>query len=183
MPKEQREPSPCGCLSGSADIITAAWFKIMQAADYEKMLLAATTWQLAVNSDINELLAIACTIRNWVVPRYGVQRLPMNGKAYFKSYSEAAETFLALYPTRPLPAITEPALIDQDDGLLVMIDGVYDCTTLDLTSSRAFPGGARYFGRGAIGTHRVQGPYRDEVLQHQDIHPLIGTFGSQQFYA
>jgi hypothetical protein len=155
----------------------------MQAADYEKALLVAASWQLALNNDVNELLAIACCIRNWVVPRYGVPRLPdpRLGKLYYSSYSEAIESFLQLYPYRSLPAINEPGLIDPDEGLLVKIEQVYDCTLNDVTSSRAFAGGARYFAR--AGRHSSDDWFGKEILAHQqDAHPLIGTFGSQQFY-
>jgi hypothetical protein len=154
----------------------------MQTADYEKGLLVATSWQLAINNDVNELLAIACTIRNWVVTRFGVPRRPdaRFGKLYYSSYSEACESFLQLYPIRSLPAINEPGLVDPDEGLLMRIDGVYDCALVDVTSSRAFPGGARYFTR----AHRHDGDwFHSEVALQPEIHPLIGTFGSQQFYA
>jgi hypothetical protein len=155
----------------------------MQSSDYEKALLVAASWQLACNNDVNELLAIACTIRNWVVPRYGVPRFPdvRFGKLYYPSYSEAVESFLQLYPIRSLPAANEPALIDPDEGLLVMIEGVYDCTLNDVTGSKAFPGGARYFARS--NRQHSDDWFGKEILAHQqDTHPLIGNFGSQQFY-
>ena len=154
----------------------------MRTEDYEKALLVAASWRLAMNNDVNELLAIACVVRNWVVPRYGAQRLPMEalGRVYYSSYSAAIEAFLSLYPVRVLPPITEAALVDPDEGMLLKVDGVYDCTLNDVTSSRAFPGGARYFGR--IGFIASDNWFAREVLAKQDVHPLIGNFGSQSFY-
>jgi hypothetical protein len=151
----------------------------MTQSEYERSILVAAAWKLGLNNDPNELLAIMCVIRNWVVPRYQAARSPMNGKIYFTSYSEAVQAFHDIYPARPLPAINEGALIDPVEGLLMKVDGIYDCSLIDVTSSRAFPFGARYFGRAA----NPSGWFKAEVLQHQDVHPLIGMFGSQSFYA
>ena len=151
----------------------------MTQSDYEKALLVAASWRLAKNNDVNEILAIACVIRNWVVPRFQARVFPMNGQAYFKSYSEAVDNFFSLYPLRAFPTINEAALIDPDEGILVKVDSVYDCTMVDMTSSRANPFGARYFGR----ANNPSAWFRSEVLERQDIHPLIGQFGSQAFHA
>jgi len=153
----------------------------LQTQEYEKALLVAAAWTLALNNDVNELLAIACTIRNWVVPRYQATRLPMNGKLYFVSYSEAVQNFHDVYPVRPLPIGNESGLVDPVEGLLAKIDGVYDCSLVDMTSSRAFPFGARYFIRAS--QRGLNEWIYQEVVSRQDVHPLIGTFGSQQFYA
>jgi len=153
--------------------------------EYEKGLLAQACWRLARNSDVNELVAIGCVIRNWVITRVrsiDARRTSWpgtsGGTVYFPGYAAAIAAFLDRYPLRPLPDVTEPALVDPAEGLLAQVDGVYSCSLPDLTSSRAFPGGARYFAR-------VTGApawFEAEILVRQDEHPLIGSFGSQQFY-
>jgi hypothetical protein len=151
----------------------------MTQADLEKGLLVIAAWRLAKSNDPNELLAIMSVIRNWVVPRYGVKVEPMVQETYYKSYSAAIADFFEIYPTRGLPAINEPALIDPVEGLLLKVDSCYSCDMVDTTSSRAFPGGARYFGRAASPTEWFQ----RTVLARQDVHPLIGSFGSVQMFA
>jgi hypothetical protein len=146
-------------------------------SDYEKGLLVMASWQLASSNNVNELLAIMCTIRNWVVPKYGFIGRPMVEKVYYPSYSEAIEEFLAIYPVREMPRVNEPALVDEVEGMLLKVDGIYDCTHLDVTSSRQAPYGARYFGRPGNKF------FESEVLQHQDVHPLIGSFGGSSFHA
>jgi hypothetical protein len=150
----------------------------MQQCEYEKALIVAAAWQLGKSNDINELVAIMCVLRNWVTPRYGAKVEPMQSKSYHASYSDAVAEFLNIYPVRPLPAVNEPALVDPVEGLLLKVDGLYDCSLVDLTSSRAFPVGARYFGRVAQATES----FNCMVLRRQDVHPLIGNFGSQSFY-
>lgn len=147
----------------------------MQLAEYEKGLIVAACWRLAKNNDVNELVAIGCCLRNWVIPRFGVERLPLNGKVYFDSYSEAVQQFFDLYPTRSFPSYNEPALVDQSEGLLLKVDSIYDCSLPDVTSSRSYPGGARYFMRSAHGNTMLE-----TVISQR---PLIGNFGSQSFYA
>lgn len=151
----------------------------MTQPEYEKALLVMASWRLALNNDVNELMAIACVIRNWVIPRYGAMVEPMLSKAYHLSYSDAIAEFLRVYPTREFPKINEGALVDPQEGMLLKVDEIYDCKLVDLTSSRSFPVGARYFGRVVNATDW----FRTTVLARQDVHPLIGTFGSQQFYA
>lgn len=145
----------------------------MTQADYEKGLLVMAAFKLAKSDDVNELLAIACTIRNWVVPRMN------RGQETYRTYSEAVANFLTAYPSRPLPDVFSPALIDPTDGLLARIDSVYDNSLVDITSSRSNPGGARYFG-----SARNPDPwFEKEIIQRQELHPLIGTWGAQSFYA
>lgn len=155
----------------------------MQLEEYEKAVLVATSWQVAKSADINELLAVACTIRNWVIPKHTFPgypiRVPMREKLYYQSYSEACEEFLSIYFIRGLPRANEPAIVDPDEGLLAKIDSIYDCTLPDMTSSSANPLGARYFNRGTDPTLWVY----TNIVQDQSRHPLIGTFGSMQFYA
>ena len=144
----------------------------MTQADYEKGLLVAATFRLAKSDDVNELLAISCVLRNLVVPRYGQV-------AEYPSYTDALTAVLEAYELRPLPRHDNPALIDPDEGLLGKIDSVYDNSLPDVTSSRTHPGGARYFGSAS----RPGGWFHSQVISRQDIHPLIGSWGAQQFYA
>lgn len=144
----------------------------MTAADYEKGLIVSATFRLAKTDDVNELLAIACVIRNLVVPRLGK-------RPEFSSYTEAIGEMLVAYDLRPLPRHDNPALVDPEDGLLLKVDAVYDCSLPDVTSSHAHPNGARFFGM----TRHPSGWFQAAILDRQDVHPLIGTFGSQQFFA
>lgn len=144
----------------------------MTAADYEKALIVQATFRLAKSDDVNELLAIACVIRNLVVPRLG--QVPE-----YPSYTAAIEEMLNAYELRPFPRHDNPALVDPDDGLLVKVDGVYDNSMPDFTSSRSHPGGARFF----CSARRPAAWFQSSILDRPDVHALIGSFGSQQFYA
>lgn len=146
----------------------------MTQADYEKALLVMVSWQLACSHDVNELLAIACVIRNWVVPRLG--EAPV-----YRTYSEACAYFLLAYQPRQMPEGNEPSLIDPDEGLMAKVDAVYDNSQLDVTSSQQHPRGARYFAR--VVSLQLPEWFKATVLDQQGKHPLIGTWGSQQFYA
>lgn len=150
----------------------------MQSSEYEKGLLVQASWRLSRSNDINELVAVACVIRNWVVPKLyqGVLRQPLVSALYHGTFTEAIKELYSAYPLRPLPNVDEPVLIDPSEGLLLAVDGVYDCSTPDATSSKAFPGGARYFAR--AGTPE----WMKEIIGRGE-HPLIGNFGSSQFYA
>lgn len=151
----------------------------MTQAEYEKGLIVMATWRLACNNDVNELVAIACVLRNWVVPRWGSTTEPMVSKPTHASYSDAVAEFLSIYPTREFPRVNEAALVDPVEGMLLKVDSLYDYSLVDLTSSRSHPAGARYFGRAS----KAGDWFKRTVLERQDVHPLIGTFGSQQFYA
>lgn len=131
------------------------------------------SFRLAQSNDVNELLAIACVIRNWVVGRFG------QGAETYRTYSEAINNFLTAYSTRQLPDSFVPALIDPSEGMLSRIDAIYNNTLADVTSSASQPGGARYFGN----ARNPDAWFKQEILARQDIHPLLGTWGSQQFYA
>lgn len=153
--------------------------KSMQASEYEKGLLVQAAWRLARSADVNELLALVCVVRNWVIPKTypGIVRQPLRSAVYHATFSEAVKELYELYPLRDLPRIDEPVLIDPSEGLLLAVDGLYDCSTPDQTSSKAYPGGARYFSR--MGTP----DWMKEIIGRPNEHPLIGSFGSQQFYA
>lgn len=144
----------------------------MTGADYEKGLIIAATFRLAKSDDVNELLAIACVIRNLVVPRLG--QTPE-----YPSYTDAVGELLSVYDLRPLPRHDCPALVDPEDGLLVKIDSVYDNSLPDITSSRTHPQGARFFCM----TRYPASWFKAAILDHQDQHILIGTFGAQQFFS
>ncbi len=139
----------------------------MQASEYEKGALVGACWRLSRTGDVNELLAIACTIRNWVVPRPGKT-------AVFKCYGDAVNYFLSTYPVRDLPTGNEPSLVDLNEGLLTHIDKVYDNTMPDITSSREFSGGAHSFGPSGAPPASVHNPAAEGEL--------IGMFGGQKFY-
>lgn len=146
----------------------------MTPAQFECGFLAETVWRLAKSNNTDELSAIACVIRNHVVPRMGQV-------ASFKSYSEACESFLITYPVRERPAMEETALISYPDGLLANIEIIYDCTFPDITATQAFPNGAKYFAR--VNALEDDDWRKIEIVGRQGIHPLIGTMGSQQFFA
>lgn len=144
----------------------------MTSADYEKGLLVSATFRLAKSDDVNELLAIACVIRNLVVPRLGLA-------PEYASYTDAIGEMLNAYELRPLPRHDNPALVDPEDGLLVKIDSVYDNSLPDITSSCAHVGGARFFGT----ARRPAAWFQAAIIDRPAEHPLIGTWGAQQFHA
>lgn len=137
----------------------------MTPATYETALLALRSWQSAKSDNIDEIMAIACTFRNRVI-RYG------------KSYTQVLEEAEI---NQSWPDIRHPALINPQNGILVQIEDVYKNITPDLTSNHLHKNGAIYFGR--VVDHQGTGDeFETKVLQHQDEHPLIGTFGVQQFF-
>lgn len=142
----------------------------MSPQDYEKAVLVTTVWRLARSNDPNELMAIACTIRNHIFPRPGQMQT-------YQSFSEACEDFLKLYPVREAPAMSEPALVSYPEGLLAVVDDIYSCRTPDLTATSTTPG-ARYFGRASELVNDTSHWMRTLIHSHQ----LLGTFGSQQFW-
>lgn len=141
----------------------------MFARDYEIALFANAVWRLAFSSEPMELLAVACTIRNYVVPRMGVEPT-------YASFSEACDDFLSNYPIRSGPKLDDPALVLPPDGLLCRINSVYDCSMQDVTSSQDNPKGARHFARviSLPSEHWLQG-----IIKTRE---LIGSFGAMQFY-
>jgi hypothetical protein len=137
--------------------------------DFEVAFYALSTWRLARTSNQDELLAVACTIRNHVVPRLGQV-------AAYKSFYEACQDFAKIYPIRALPDLTDPAFVSTD-GLLYHITRVYTCEHPDVTATHDHPNGARFFA------NEPDDWFRAEIIGRPDIHPLIGSFGSMQFYA
>jgi hypothetical protein len=137
----------------------------MTPSTYETALLALASWQAAKSDNIDEILAIACVFRNRVL-KYG------------KSYSQILEEAEV---NQGWPDIRHPVLINPVSGLLAQIDGIYRNETADLTSNHLHKNGALYFGR--VVDHQGTGDdFELSVLQNQEEHPLIGTWGQQQFY-
>lgn len=137
----------------------------MTPKTYEKALLALRSYQSAKSDNLDEILAIACVFRNRVL-RFG--------KTYIQILEEA-ET------NRGWPSPNHPVMSDPNNGVLSQIDGIYEGSTPDLTSNHLMKDGALYFGR--VVDHQGTGDeFETKVLQHQDEHPLIGTFGVQQFF-
>jgi len=145
----------------------------MTPNQFECAFFAETIWRLAQSNNTDELLAIGSTIRNHVIPRMGQ-------RGAFNSYSEACEAFLSLYPVRERPGMQEQALVSYPDGLLAVIDGIYDCSIADLTASSSFPNGAKYFARVTI--LKEDDWRKRDIVDRQGIHSLIGTWGAQQFF-
>ena len=78
------------------------------------------------------------------------------------------------YGARPRPTMQESALISHPDGLLAIIDSVYDCSYPDLTATATTPG-ARYFGQASN--------LPDWLKTMAATHHLCGTFGAMQFWS
>ena len=132
---------------------------------YEKSLFALRVYQASKSDNIDELLAIACVFRNRVF-KFG------------KTYSQILENAEV---NRGWPAMNNPVMTNPTNGLLAQIDGIYSGDTPDLTSNHLHQNGALYFGR--VVDHQGTGSeFETVVLLNQVEHPLIGTFGVQQFY-
>ena len=137
----------------------------MQSSIYETALLALASWRAAKSENVDEMLAIACVIRNQVL-RSGL------------TYSEVIST-MPLNQGYPPP--NHPALIMPGTGLLAQIEDVYTNKMPDLTSNLQFKEGASYFGR--VTDEQGTGSWFEvNILQQQQFHPLIGQFGTQQFF-
>jgi hypothetical protein len=146
----------------------------MTPLEYEQAVFAMTVWQVANSSDTNELFAVACAIRNHVIPRIG-------SVAGYPSFSAACEDFLRVYPTRPRPDLSDPAFVGHPDGLLANIADIYNCIYPDVTSTQDHPGGARYFAR--VQMLQPNDWFQLEIVNKAAVHPLLGTWGSMQFFA
>lgn len=145
----------------------------MSPSQFECAFYAESVWRLARSSNVDELIAIAATLRNHVIARQGAA-------TEYKSFTDVCEDFLRLCPIRDRPRMDEPALISYPDGLLCNIEQIYDCSALDITSTQANPRGAKYFCRVA---ELTQGDwFKTEIVDKPNLHPLIGAFGSQNFY-
>lgn len=137
----------------------------MTPAHYEQALLALGAWQASKSDNIDEIMAIACVIRNRVI-------------AYNKTYSGVVE---ALVKNRPYPDIRHPHLIHPTNGLLAAVEGIYRNESPDLTSNHLHKNGALYFGR--VVDHQGTGDdFEERVIKQYEAHPLIGTWGTQQFF-
>lgn len=137
----------------------------MTSATYETALLCLKSWQAAKSDNVDEILAIACVVRNRVIK---------TGRTYTQVLEE-------LETNRGWPAINHPALISPVNGILSQIDGIYRNETPDLTSNHLHKNGALYFGR--VQDHQGSGDdFEKNVLQNQEEHALIGKWGDQYFY-
>lgn len=134
---------------------------------FESAFLAQVSYRLALSDSVDEMVAIASTIRNWVVPKPGKI-------AQYKSFSAACKDFLRTYPARDFPDLTENALL-APTGLLSKIEAVYDCSLPDITATQTTPG-ALYFARSAS---LDPSDWRTQIVA---THRLLGTFGAVQFY-
>jgi hypothetical protein len=143
----------------------------MNPVDYECAFFAQTVWCVSCTSDQNELIAVATTIRNHVIPRIGQI-------ATYPSFAEACEAFLKICPTRPRPPLTDPAFVNT---LLFNIADIYNCEYPDVTSTHDHPNGARYFAR--VANIAEDDWFRLEIINKQEQHPLLGTWGALQFFA
>lgn len=142
----------------------------MQPANYEAALLALASYRLAKSDNVDESIAIACVIRNHVI-RTGIVGL---------TYTQVIQDFYKLRPTREWPSIANMTLTHPANGILSQIDGVYGNKTPDVTANAQNVRGAMYFAR--VVDEDKDGWFTEEILKRQDIHPLVGTFGAQQFY-
>lgn len=140
----------------------------MTPQTFEAAVLAQTAWRLAISNSVDELIAIASTIRNHVIPRPGKV-------ATYKSFPEACAEFLIAYPVREAPQVNEMALI-APMGLLSVIEKIYSCEYADITATQTTPG-ATMFARTATLEEKDWRYFQVRSKQ------LCGTFGSQQFFA
>ena len=134
-------------------------------AQYEQSLLALAAWRASMSDNADELLAVACVIRNHVI-RYG------------KSYSNVCENFII---NRPWPDIRHPLLVNPHIGLLSQVEAIYRNELPDMTSNHLHKNGALHFGR--VVDHQGKGTdFEDRIIKQYLAHPLIGTWGNQQFF-
>lgn len=137
----------------------------MTPAVYECGLFALKAYQGALSDNVDEILCVACVLRN------RVQRL---GKTYTQVLEESEVN-------RPWPSIQNPALIDPQTGLLAQIEDVYRNIMPDLTSNHNHKNGAMYFCE--VMHHQGTGDWVEEnILKKPEEHCLIGKWGSQHFY-
>jgi hypothetical protein len=139
----------------------------MTPQQYEAAFLAQTAFKLSVSNSFDEFCAVACTIRNHVIPRPGQI-------ATYKSFPEACIDFLKAYPAREEPLLVEDALI-APGGLLAVIEGIWDCSYPDITATQTTPG-ARMFGRASAIDSQ---DWRYPLIRSST---LLGSWGSQQFF-
>jgi hypothetical protein len=137
----------------------------MNAAQYEQSLLALAAWRAAMSDNLDEIIAIACVIRNQVL-RYG------------KSYSSVCENFVV---NRGWPDIRHPLLLDPYKGVLSQVESIYKNEMPDMTSNHLHKEGALFFAR--VVDHQGKGTdFEERILKQYEAHPLIGSWGVQQFF-
>lgn len=141
--------------------------------DYEITLFAQTVWRVANSSDLNELNAVACAIRNHVMPKMG-------DVATYDSYAEACAGFLETHPLRPMPNMTDVEFVARPHGLLCYIDKIYSGEMPDITATHDHPSGARYFAR--VISLPDDDWRKSQIVGRPSGHPLLGTWGSMQFF-
>lgn len=138
----------------------------MTPKTYEKALLALRSYQAAQSDNIDEILAVACVLRNRVL-KYG------------KTYTQVLE---AAEVSRPWPAVNNPILSDPQNGILALVDDVYDNIAPDYSANHLHKDGALFFGRSQ--DHFDKKDWFDlNILSNPNEHPLIGNFGTMGFYA
>lgn len=137
----------------------------MTSSQYEQALLALSAWRAAKSTNIDEILAVACVIRNHVL-KFG------------RTYSKVCE---GLIINQGYPDIRHPELIKPNGGLLSQVEAIYKNDLPDLTSNHNHPDGALYFAR--VVEHQGTGDdFEERIIKQYLAHPLIGTWGTQQFF-
>lgn len=139
----------------------------MTPQSYEAAILAHTAYRLSLSDNVDELSAVACTIRNHVIVRPGQ-------RATYTSFPEACYEFLRIYPSRPEPKEMEDCLY-APQGLLSFVDQIWEGTYPDVTATQTTLG-ATMFAR-VIGLEEKD--WRYNLVKTST---LIGTFGAQQFF-
>lgn len=148
--------------------------ELITPSQYELAFYAQTVWRLAFSSDVNELTAVACTVRNHVIPKMGQI-------TDYDSYLDACEAFLNNYPVRENPTRDDIAFFSRPDGILYNIERIYNCEQIDITATHDQPAGAKYFAR--VISLAPDDWRKIQIVNRPTGHPLLGTFGSMQFYA
>src|ERR1700678_3791381 len=150
----------------------------MQPSTYECGIFVLAVYRAAKSDNIDELLAIASTLRNRVA-KFG------------KTYSEICETAEI---NQGYPSINNPVLITPGTGLLAQIEEIYRNIAPDYTSSANNIEGALYFGRAVeeiplttydendIEIRPMSSWLYENVIRKPDKFQLLGTWGSQQFW-
>lgn len=144
----------------------------MTPLEYELAFYAQTVWRVANSSDVNELTAIACTIRNHVVPKMG-------SYTDYDSFMDACEAFLKNYSVRDNPTRDDEAFFSRN-GILYNISKIYECEYPDITATHDHPTGAKYFAR--VISLAPDDWRKIQIVNRPTGHPLLGTWGSMQFF-
>lgn len=136
--------------------------------EFEQAFFAQTVWVISRSSNLDEMLAVASVVRNHVQPRLGQITA-------YKSYYEACLDFLKIYPSRALPSLSDPSFVSKD-GLLFHIGRIYTCEDPDVTATHDHPNGAKYFA------NEPDEWFRTEIIGKPELHPLLGQWGTLQFF-